>query len=77
MTNTLKPAVHAAMVYDANVDAYAHQEEFPGETIQGDWDSEAFSIVCSDRGVPDEIREDCWEVYREELHKAVAKLISN
>ena len=59
------------VIKQAALDAIGHQEEFPGEKISGDWDSEAFTEM--EDGGSD--RESAWVVYRDALHAAVAQMI--
>jgi len=53
-------------------DARIHQDEFPGEKIKGDWDSESFAESIKLTELADADLEEAWECYRKYLHLAVA-----
>jgi len=52
-------------------DAELHQSEFPGEAIQGDWDSISFSESIKSLDLPEDKQNEAWDCYREHLHLTV------
>lgn len=62
-------AGRAEIVRAAKEAARIHQQEFPGEPVSGDWDSEAFVI-----DKPASWQWVAWEIYREALHAQVNRL---
>lgn len=72
MTNTQLPAkVLRAVLARAIDDALAFSEEFPGEKIQGDWDSEAYAIAANELKLSDTEQDAGWDAYAPTLHAAV------
>ena len=61
----------AAITKQAIADAKLFCEEFPGQSISGDWDSEAFSIAMECWDLDEEDQDLAWDLYRTELHYAV------
>jgi hypothetical protein len=55
--------------------AHIHQDEYPGDPVIGDWDSEAWSIDAADwfPHIEDDNGE-LWEAYRTALIKEVTRL---
>lgn len=63
------------IVKQAALDAQGHQEEFPGQRIAGDWDSEAYQLAFSELGLDEDDRDAGWEVYSKALHSAVNAMV--
>jgi len=53
--------------YQAIADAADFIEEFPGESLTGDWDSDAFALLK----VPKDQHGECWDIYSETLRDAI------
>jgi hypothetical protein len=81
MTTYTEKFLIAATRARAYATAKSFAEEFPGESISGDWDAEAWvtdlgSIERFIDLVLDEpaLYDLAWDTYRTELHRAVAEL---
>jgi hypothetical protein len=76
---TTRETAIAAAEAIARADAALHQHEHPGEPVDGDWDSEAWSVTAADWFAEiDDIVDggDLWQAYHDELHAEVARLIA-
>jgi len=64
---TIRGAVRTAAVFI---------EEFPGERLTGDWDSEAWANEpLSVTGRTDEEQAERWDLYRETLHGTIRAVV--
>jgi len=59
------------VISHAIADARGFCEEFPGEYIDGDWDSDAFGECCNALGLVGDDRDNAWPLYASTLHSAV------
>jgi hypothetical protein len=59
--------------------ARTHQSEFPGEPVEGDWDSEAWAIASRETAIGDAAgkRDGAWDLFRDTLHDAVGRLLGS
>lgn len=56
-------------------DARGHQEEFPGQLVHGDWDSEAWQATCIEYRLDDDERDAAWPDYQDLLHSTVRAMV--
>jgi hypothetical protein len=59
--------------YEAKKDAAVFAQEFPGQTISGDWDSEAWNLT--DIVIREAAGDEGWQLYSRVLHEEVARLV--
>ena len=67
--------IRKVIVRQAFADAISHSEEFPGERIEGDWDSEAYQLAAIKIKLNSDDRDEGWDVYRDSLHTSVNLLL--
>lgn len=60
----------------AKAEARLFVKEFPGEDLEGDWDSEAWANSPLKAATSDMLGEDAWMMYHETLHAEVKRLRS-
>lgn len=57
----------------AKLAAEAFVEEFPGETLRGDWDSEAWAIAQPRLSIDVGDEAEAWDIYRTTLSDEISR----